>query len=206
MSVISTCNTLATPSTSWPRCFAISKTTAVEEFTEALGEHPCDLAQGGMMGNTVLHQAASVGNVPLIQEIVQRCPELLNMGDNNGETPLFKATCRGNRDAAEELLRLGAQSNIATTGTRSFPRLTTPLFMSVRLKKEDLFRLLRRFGGQANTLSFKTADREFIEGIKQSDINNKVPAKTALVFSWIHSEQLNRLPRDLIRLIIKQIN
>ena len=88
MSAISACNALATPSNSWSRCFAITPTTTVEEFAEGLREHPCDLAQGGMMGITVLHQAASVGNIPLIQEIVRRCPTILQMMQAPGATVL----------------------------------------------------------------------------------------------------------------------
>ncbi|KAF9672130.1 hypothetical protein SADUNF_Sadunf11G0008700 [Salix dunnii] len=56
-------------------------------------------------GNTVLHEATIYGNYEAVRLLVERCPVLLSIPNNSGETPLFTAAGFGEAEIAEFLFR-----------------------------------------------------------------------------------------------------
>ncbi|KAG5235268.1 protein ACCELERATED CELL DEATH [Salix suchowensis] len=55
-------------------------------------------------GNTVLHEATIYGNYEAVRLLVERCPVLLSIPNNSGETPLFTAAGFGDAEIVEFLL------------------------------------------------------------------------------------------------------
>ncbi|KAG5234700.1 ankyrin repeat-containing protein [Salix suchowensis] len=56
-------------------------------------------------GNTVLHEATIYGNYEAVRLLVERCPVLLFIPNNSGETPLFTAAGFGEAEIVELLFR-----------------------------------------------------------------------------------------------------
>jgi Ankyrin repeats (3 copies) len=91
----------------------ISDRTTVKQFEQMCKRYPqFQLWQPDWHIRTVLHTAAIVGNVELIEYLVKRAPELLERGDRWGSTPLCLAAENNQPDAVRTLLALGANSNI----------------------------------------------------------------------------------------------
>jgi ankyrin repeat protein len=93
----------------------ITNKTTPEEFEQIRNEFPQFqlLHPTNNIGFTVLHKAAQVGNVPLIQYLVKQAPELLERSEMGFErTPLFMAYNANQIDAMQTLLELGANPSI----------------------------------------------------------------------------------------------
>lgn len=136
-----------------------------KKFDKFCQERPkFKLEHGGRCGWTALGMAAKKGHVKLIQHIVKIGGEhLLNLGNDHGWTPLLccVANFKEQQDlgfiAAQELIRLGADVNIATSGSSDdsikgeMPKKATPLWVAAeKAKNLRLVELLLQHGAVAN--------------------------------------------------------
>eukprot|EP00258_Populus_trichocarpa_P021370 XP_024437389.1 uncharacterized protein LOC7485399 isoform X2 [Populus trichocarpa] len=63
------------------------------------------LKKKNKFGNTVLHEATIYGNNKAVKLLVERCPELLSVPNDFGETPLFTAAGFAETEIVEFLIR-----------------------------------------------------------------------------------------------------
>lgn len=96
---------------------------------------------GGVMAYeawTILHYAAALGNVKRLKDIISRCRCVLNAQDVDGYTALHIALMQTHYDAAELLLREGADATLANHhGVASADMITGTCDL-------DLIRLMRQ--------------------------------------------------------------
>ncbi|XP_011001728.1 PREDICTED: uncharacterized protein LOC105108923, partial [Populus euphratica] len=67
--------------------------------------HMAVISQENKFGNTVLHEATIYGNNKAVKLLVERCPELLSVPNEFGETPLFTAAGFAETEIVEFLIR-----------------------------------------------------------------------------------------------------
>lgn len=76
------------------------KESIVEELVELIRETELDaLEMRNEQGNTPLHLAASMGNVPICKCLAGKHPKLVGVRNHENETPLFSAVLHGRKDA-----------------------------------------------------------------------------------------------------------
>lgn len=76
------------------------KESIVEELVELIRETDLDaLEMRNEQGNTPLHLAASMGNVPICKCLAGKHPKLVGVRNHENETPLFSAVLHGRKDA-----------------------------------------------------------------------------------------------------------
>ncbi|KAL4955493.1 ankyrin repeat protein [Aspergillus filifer] len=69
-------------------------------------------------GNTLLHAAAALGAVNTVRSLVEAAEIPINVANDDGETPLYKACQAGHADLIELLLNLGADASRTTRDTK----------------------------------------------------------------------------------------
>lgn len=163
---------------------AINSNTTPEQFEERRAQYPTyELSHGGRCGWNALGSAAYGGNIKLIEHLVQtEKRELIDRGNELGFTPLHCAVINNQLEAAEKLLELGANVNIATRSSciasGGTPEGATPLWSAVH--KTDniaLIVLLMRHGAIIspreflNLQSYKSpsCEREPSEKLEQAE-------------------------------------
>ncbi|CBI28743.3 unnamed protein product, partial [Vitis vinifera] len=76
------------------------KESIVEELVELIRETDLDaLEMRNEQGNTPLHLAASMGNVPICKCLAGKHPKLVGVRNHENETPVFSAVLHGRKDA-----------------------------------------------------------------------------------------------------------
>ncbi|KAJ9696105.1 hypothetical protein PVL29_008382 [Vitis rotundifolia] len=76
------------------------KESIVEELVELIRETDLDALEiRNEQGNTPLHLAASMGNVPICKCLTGKHPKLVGVRNHENETPLFSAVLHGWKDA-----------------------------------------------------------------------------------------------------------
>lgn len=102
-------------------------------------------------GNTLLHVAAALGASDVVQLLVEDLKVPLDVSNDNGETPLYKACQAGQAKVVEYLLDQGAAGSMATRRDR-----LTPLHWLFILPKASMrhiaTRLVREAGASVNAL------------------------------------------------------
>src|SRR5690242_1060904 len=106
---------------------SMNKETTPETFAAICSQSPWyKWISLGNLGDTALHKAVKCGNIPMIELIArnQIGVTLLNLGDIEWYTPLFRAIQCNQRTAARALIHLGADVNVQCRDykvKRSFP-------------------------------------------------------------------------------------
>lgn len=129
---------------SWAMWKFIDETTTPQQFDNEVkrlqdeSKITFNITSGARCGHTVMHRAACVGNVKLIEHLYKLGGNrLLNMGDYDGVTPLYIAVCAQQVEAVRVLLELGANAKLAvhrTSGDSECGDLaenTTPLWKAL---------------------------------------------------------------------------
>ncbi|RDH14928.1 ankyrin [Aspergillus niger ATCC 13496] len=72
-------------------------------------------------GNTLLHVAAALGSIDVVQWLVENSKMPVDVPNDNGETPLYKACQAGQTDTVHYLLDHGAAASITTRRDKLTP-------------------------------------------------------------------------------------
>lgn len=143
---------------------SIEQNTTVDEFTSLVTrtheQTKYNLSYGGRCGWNALGVAAAVGNIDVINCIINHAPTVINLGNDVGWTPLFCAIWKS-PDNVEEVVKLlverGANVNMATTSpckddfhpiVKIVERWWTPLKLAGEMKNESLVKFLIDVGGK----------------------------------------------------------
>lgn len=162
----STTSVCANCKSGWSVPIFVKRQTTPDEFEQLLSSNCSNhqLSDGGRdaQGMTCLSHAASWGNVPLIEHIVKiGGKELIDIGSKWGITPLHTAVLADEYEAAEALIRLGANVNTKTSDNAILrwqcfypkrehqPRNESPLWSAIhRTNSISMIILLVRNGAQ----------------------------------------------------------
>jgi len=114
-----------------------------------LVDHGASLGAGGSQGRTLLHQAASTGDVATARFLL-RLGSDINTWDKNSWTPLTWATYQGRTDMVRFLLDRGADVNGKGHPGPSwmYHKYMTPLHIAKSLGHAECARLLKSRGGE----------------------------------------------------------
>jgi hypothetical protein len=126
MSPVTTCTNHCIASPEAALVTFITDKTTPKEFDEHCARSPLYKLNYSWLDLSALGQAASHGNILLIEHIVKvGGKELLHLGNQFGITPLFLAAKSNQTLAVRKLIELGADINMATNG--EFRRDLVPL-------------------------------------------------------------------------------
>ena len=87
----------------------------IMETDESLSETE-SLKRKNKFGNTALHEATINGNYDAVRVLVERCPDLLSIPNEDGETPLFTAAGFAEAKIVEFLIRSKPQQCVDDNG------------------------------------------------------------------------------------------
>jgi len=96
-------------------------------------------------GFTFLHAAAQLGDVEVMQELIQAGLDVNALGGPLNETPLHHATYAGHLEVAKLLLQKGAQVNVTNSIWNE-----TPIFDVIKGGSVNLVKLLLEYGADKN--------------------------------------------------------
>lgn len=195
----------------------IKKNTTSEEFDKTIASIATyRLENGGRCGWNALGAASDRGNVRLINHIVAiGGRHLLELGNCFGWTPLFCAVNSENPEdgyaAAKELIRLGANVNVATSMGCSdsqqgyTPYAATPLWAAAeKSKNPKLVKLLLRHRALLGDESVSNAAQAILNAARK-----ELGAKNTFLAGYFKAENresiLQTLPYELIREIYERL-
>ncbi len=204
----------------------ITRETTPEKFDQLIaGMVGYKLEHGGLYSQktcgdwNALGVASYKGNPKLIYHIVQKGGNhLLSLGNKFGWTPLFcAANCKNQEDgflAAKELIKLGADLNLATsskcndTKTGKTPKGATPLWAAAeKTKNLKLIKLLLKHGAVVPP-GLGRQGRNLVRSA-QVQIERERTAKRLFLAAYFKPENnesiLKALPIELIRRIFEFI-
>lgn len=95
-----------------------------------------------------IHEAAKQGDLTKVKTLLEKDPELIDAKDENGETPLFRASESGHKDIVEYLIVKGAQVNAQNNANQN------ALFYAAYYGQPEIVNLLLSKGAD-----FKGVDR-----------------------------------------------
>ncbi|GLB08374.1 hypothetical protein AtubIFM57258_004263 [Aspergillus tubingensis] len=102
-------------------------------------------------GNTLMHVAAALGSIDVVQWLVENAKMPVDVPNDNGETPLYKACQAGQTNTVNYLLDHGAASSITTRRDKLTP--LHWLFMFSECSTRTIAtRFLREGGADVNAL------------------------------------------------------
>ena len=118
---------------------------------QALGSQIVTSVQGLLKINTPLHVAAKLGNLTIVEDLLQNRADVNARKYNCGETPLHTAVSYDQIDVVEKLLRYGANVDFKTWCSKR-----TPLHLAIQRKNLRMVQKLLEHG--ANVDSFDKDD------------------------------------------------
>jgi hypothetical protein len=193
---------------------AIKKDTTPDQFDDIVKPFPSyKIEEGGRCGWNALGRASVEGNPQLIHHIVQiGGSHLLKIGNTFGWTPLYcAANCKDKEDgflAAKELIRLGADLNLATstccgdTTSGDTPSGVTALWAAAeKTQNLKLIELLLMHG--AASPPHLTEEKQEIITTLQKEISLEREKRRLFLASYFKPENnesiTKKLPQELVR-------
>jgi len=151
-----------------------------------------------------IHQAAGKGDLVKVKEFLEKNPELLNVKDVQGSTPLLVAAYNGQKDVVDFLIEKGADLNSLNNYKY------TPFHYSILRRHIEVAEMIIKAGADPNianvwgyTPLHTCAGRNFIKEAEfliknKAVVNTKNEIGETPLFSAVKSKQ-----RDMIFLLIK---
>ncbi len=140
----------------YPINYIHQNTTPIEFYRECAKRPTYQLHHGDpIMGVNALTTSAFTGNLKLLEELLKVAPELVNLENRDGITPLFRACMYKNKEVALDMARLlienGANVNFPcfycfTDNDLSIEDTSTPLSVAAKRGNEELVQLLLNNG------------------------------------------------------------
>lgn len=106
----------------------------IDSNLPAVGES--SLRQNWYNGFSAIHLAAHAGNHSAVRLLFLSCPEALDLGNKNAQTPLHIAVSEGHRRVVSELIRAGANISLQDAERR------TPLHLAVIKERPEILEIL----------------------------------------------------------------
>lgn len=116
-------------------------------------------------GLTILHIACATGKQELVEFALHEVPDLLNVADKSGRTPIFYAIYRNYNEIVDILLTAKVDANIMVNGE-------TPLSIALENKNIDCFKKLINYG--VNLFNEKENHLNSIEEMIRSSLDKKL--------------------------------
>lgn len=158
----------------YPHYYINEKTTPTEFYKECAKRPTYQLHHGDQqIGFNALTISASRGNLKLLEELLNVAPELVNLEDRDGRTPLFFACLYNDKKVALEMAKLliekGANVNLPcfydfSENEFSVEKNSTPLAIAAKRGNEEQVQLLLSHGAIIRTkkpVEIKSYDEEF---------------------------------------------
>ncbi|MGC8743255.1 MAG: ankyrin repeat domain-containing protein [Verrucomicrobiia bacterium] len=123
-----------------------------------------------------IHTAAENGDLETVKKLVGQNPELINLPDREGKTPLHYASAKGQLAVVEWLVKNGANVNARNSSG------ITPLYLAKGFGKKDVAEFLEKHGGSAEIVKPQPANRQIV-GTQQPQTGAATKIKSAIVAS-----------------------
>jgi len=132
------------------KLLALIKTGEIDDIETILTEN-IDAATLVLDGHrTLIHYAAGHGYLKLIQFLLEKKSDLLNLADGLGQTPVFWASVNGHTDIVKYLAVMGADLNLVSTKNTSGYHGYAPIHWAVKRGHQTVAQALIDHGADIN--------------------------------------------------------